>query len=190
MFENYLMLKIIEEKYKELKLDKKDINNIFWKIVEFEGNAIGLIGEKFIRELFNYYGIKILINNNKTIHNEYDVIVDTGKKLYLEIKTARQGRKNPTFQFNGINPNYNYDYLICIGITQSEILYKIISKHNDFVYIHDKTNRGHWVKIDDENQKKLVSMNPNNNVNYKLTLNITSMKSISNFKDEIVNLIK
>lgn len=29
MFENYLMLKIIEEKYKELKLDKKDINNIF-----------------------------------------------------------------------------------------------------------------------------------------------------------------
>ncbi|WAM01223.1 hypothetical protein NWE60_00930 [Mycoplasmopsis felis] len=134
MFENDLMLKIIEEKYKELKLDKKDINNIFWKIVEFEGNAIGLIGEKFIRELFNYYGIKILSNKNKTIHNEYDVIVDTGKKLYLEIKTARQGRKNPTFQFNGINPNYNYDYLICIGITQSEILYKIISKHNDFVH--------------------------------------------------------
>jgi len=36
-----LMQRIIDKKYRELNYDKKDKNNFFWKIKEFEGNAIG-----------------------------------------------------------------------------------------------------------------------------------------------------
>lgn len=53
-----LMQEIIDKKYKDLKLDQKNKNNIFWKIKEFEGNAIGQIGEEFIKKIFKKMNIK------------------------------------------------------------------------------------------------------------------------------------
>ncbi|TDV23543.1 hypothetical protein BCF59_0534 [Mycoplasmopsis mustelae] len=183
-----ILLDIIEEKYKFLGLDKKNTNNIFWKIIEFEGNAIGNIGEKFVKEILKRLKIEFVENtDNKSIHNEYDIHIQKPKEILLEIKSARLGKKNLTFQFNGINPDYNYDYLICIGISETQAFYKIISKR-DFIYIHQKENRGHWIKIDGKN-KKLVEMNPDNKVNYKLTLHKSSMNDISNFAEELTKYI-
>ncbi|WP_435129146.1 hypothetical protein ACR82Z_04080 [Mycoplasma sp. 6243] len=105
----------------------------------------------------------------------------------LEIKSARLGSKNQTFQFSVLNPNYNYDYLICIGFSLTNAYYRIIPK-TSFKYIHQKEQRDHWINIDGK-LKKLVEMNPDNKVNYKLTLSISKMKDISNFSNELVSIL-
>ncbi len=92
----------------------------------------------------------------------------------IEVKTARKGRTNNTFQFNGINPKYNYDYLLCIGICEEQVLYRIFHK-TAIKYIHSE--RKYYMQ-EDNFKKQLVQMNPENMVNYKLTLNIRDMLSI------------
>lgn len=100
-----LLLRIIEEKHQELQQYKQF--GIFDKIKDFEGNAIGQIGEKFIKELFKESGISLDNIDKEIIHDEFDIL-SNGKKI--EIKTARKGLKNNTFQFSGINPKYNYEH--------------------------------------------------------------------------------
>ncbi len=177
-----IMLKVIEEKYNELeKYNKK--NDLFWQLEEFEGNAVGQIGEEFIKRIFKNTNIPFN-STKKIIRDEYDMI-SSGKKI--EIKTARKGRKNNTFQFNGINPRYNYNYLIFVGITKNEVLYKIINK-DKIKYVHKE--RKHFVNLKN-NKKQLVKMNPNNEVNFKLTLNIKDMiNAEDNLENELANIFK
>ncbi|GAA9838635.1 hypothetical protein VN0558_12690 [Helicobacter pylori] len=99
-------LKIIEKKHEELNLGQ-GYNAIFSKIRDFEANAIGQIGEEFLKSVLN--AIDGVINDG-IIHDEYDIMTKSG--VFFEVKTARKGRTNNTFQFNGINPRYNYDFLI------------------------------------------------------------------------------
>lgn len=123
-------------------------------------------------------------NDNKNvdygiIHNEYDILTKSGKDI--EVKTARKRRKNNTFQFNGINPNYNYDFMICLGVCQEKLMYRILSKTN-FQYIHKERN--HYLIVEDL-KKQLVRMNPDNQVNFKLTLKLNEMSDISNIIDDL-----
>ncbi|WP_051676020.1 hypothetical protein [Ureaplasma canigenitalium] len=106
----------------------------------------------------------------------------------FEIKTARLGKKHNNFQFNGINPNYNYDYLICVGITKTDVYYRIVSKKIDFQYIHEKKKRGYWVNIMNS-LKKIVEMNPDNKVNHKLTLPLKLMNNFVDFETEIKKIL-
>ncbi|TAG86933.1 MAG: restriction endonuclease, partial [Bacteroidetes bacterium] len=115
-------LEIIEKKHQELNLGK-NYNEIFSKIRDFEGNAIGQIGEEYIKLIISQI---TEIEDDGIIHSEYDVLTKTG--LYFEVKTARKGRTNNTFQFNGINPKYNYDYMICLGVCEDKLLYRIFLK--------------------------------------------------------------
>ena len=94
-----LLLKIIEEKHKELQAFKQ--SGIFDKIKDFEGNAIGQIGEKFIKELFKKISIPI-DNNKEIIHDEFDLLSNDKK---IEIKTARKGLK--TIPFNLMESRQN-----------------------------------------------------------------------------------
>ena len=160
---------IIERKHSELNLGK-DYNAKFSKIRDFEANAIGQIGEEFAKEI-----IKELteIIDDGIVHNEYDIKTSNG--LLFEIKTARKGRSNDTFQFNGINPNYNYDYLLCVGICEDAIYYRFFSKKN-VSYIHKERK---FYITQDNLKKQLVQMNPQNQVNYKLTLNLKDLFEIS-----------
>lgn len=145
-------VEIIERKHNELNLGK-DYNQKFSKIRDFEANAIGQIGEEYIKAIISE--VTDIIDDG-VIHNEYDVLTKNGK--YFEVKTARKGRSNNTFQFNGINPNYNYDFLICLGISENSILYRMFSK-NEIIYKHK--DRNHYI-IQGEFSKQLVKMNPNN----------------------------
>lgn len=154
-----ILLKIIESKYNELNKYKQ--SGIFDKIQYFEGNAIGQIGEKFIKEIFIYNNIPFDNVEKETIHDEFDLL-SNGKKI--EIKTARKGLKNNTFQFNGINPKYNYDYIILLGITYDDVYYHIVDKKQDYIYNHSL--RKEFIKINNKD-KQLVQMNPGNSVNYK-----------------------
>lgn len=182
-----LMQKIINEKYNELKLNKIDESQPFWKSSFFEGNAIGQIGHNFLIKVLDK--LQIPHNNQKDgNHDEYDLVSNNKK---IEIKTARKGQKN-TCQFNGLNPDYNYDFVFCLGIANDSVRYKIIKKtKGNFFYDHSK--RGHFVKYmvnDVEKIKKLVDMNPNNKVNKKLTLNWNEMQTFENFIDEIKNYLE
>lgn len=147
----------------------------------FEGNAIGQIGEKFVKSIFDIYQISYTTDTKEIIHDEYDIL-SNGKKI--EVKTARKGLKNDSFQFNGINPNYNYSFIILIGITSSNVLYHIVPKP---YYVHK--DRKHIIDISINNQKSLVAMNPGGNVNYKLTLNLKDLKPIDDIANELKSLL-
>jgi hypothetical protein len=166
---------IIERKHKELNLGK-DYLAKFSKIRDFEANAIGQIGEEFAKTIIQ--NITEIVDDG-IIHNEYDIKTCNG--IYIEIKTARKGRNNDTFQFNGINPNYNYDYLLCIGICEDSIHFRIFSKA-DVSYLHKERK---FYITQDNFRKQLVQMNPQNQVNYKLTLNLKELFDISNIYEKL-----
>ncbi|GAA9168110.1 hypothetical protein HpHA187_13470 [Helicobacter pylori] len=63
-------LKMIEKKHEELNLGQ-DYNAIFSKIRDFEANAIGQIGEEFLKSVLN--AIDGVINDG-IIHDEYDIM--------------------------------------------------------------------------------------------------------------------
>jgi len=173
------LLDIIERKHEELNLGR-DYNAKFSKIRDFEGNAIGQIGEEFAKHII---GELTGIIDDGIIHNEYDI--KTANGILFEVKTARKGRETNTFQFNGINPNYNYNYLLCIGICEDSIHFRIFEK-KEITYIHK--DRKFYIKQDDFS-KQLVQMNPQNQVNYKLTLNLKELFDICFLTEKLSLLI-
>jgi len=128
--------------------------------------------------------------NEKNIHDEYDILYKNNK---IEIKTAKIGVKAKTFQFNGINPKYNYDLLIFLGIEPNAIKYRIVKKEQIY-YDHNSKVRGDKIKYElngKEKIKRLVSMNPGNDVNKKITLSTQELyDDIDNIFLNIEKLIK
>lgn len=121
-------LKIIEKTWR-IEFRTR-LQRYFSKIRDFEANAIGQIGEEFLKSVLN--AIDGVINDG-IIHDEYDIMTKSG--VSFEVKTARKGRTNNTFQFNGINPRYNYDFLICLGVCEDKLLYRIFKK-DEINYIY------------------------------------------------------
>lgn len=172
---NEILKNIIEDKYNEIR-SSKDNEGIFSKIDYFEGNAIGQIGEEFVKAIFIKENIA-MDNKQKVIHDEYDIL---SNGIKIEIKTARKGLKNNSFQFNGINPAYNNDYIIVIGLTHQNAYYLIIK--DKISYNHKK--RRYFLKVNGKD-RQLVAMNPGNSVNYKLTLQLSDLKPINTFVEEL-----
>lgn len=177
---NKILLEIIEKKFNELQKFQKE--GIFEKIRTFEGNAIGQIGEIFVKEIFKNLNIKMK-DFGEIIHDEFDICLDDGTKI--EIKTARKGLKKDTFQFNGINPNYNAKFIICIGICLDSAYFKIVNGEK----IYDHKSRSFSLNLGDK-IKKIIPMNPGNQANYKLTLNLNELEPIENFADKIAEICK
>lgn len=171
---------IIDKKHNELNLGR-DNKQIFAKIIDFEANAIGQIGETFIKQIT---ATLTNIKEEGTIHNEYDIITEKGVKI--EIKTARKGSKNNSFQFNGINPKYNYNFIICLGICPDKLMYRIFLK-KDIIYQHKE--RKNYI-IQGDFKRQLVAMNPGNQVNYKLAVQLKDLLDVSNIVDEMKILIE
>ena len=172
---NEILKDLIEEKYNELAKFKE--NGIFEKINEFEGNAVGQIGEKFVKIVFEKLGIKMQ-EFGEVIHDEFDICLMDGTKI--EIKTARKGLKNDSFQFNGINPNYNCKYIICVGLSAKAAFFKIVSGEK----IYNHKTRKFYLNVDGK-PKQIVAMNPQNQANYKLTLTLKELEKIENFESKL-----
>jgi CRISPR/Cas system-associated exonuclease Cas4 (RecB family) len=173
---NNILQSIIKKKYEELEKNKINKNNLYWMIDFFEANAVGQIGETFIRNLIENLGYKI--DNKENTHDEYDVKI---KDIKIEIKTARKGKNNNTFQFNGFNPKYNYSFIICIGIAPNAAYYKIIK--SKIIYVHK--DRRYKISLDGKTYKSLVAMNPQNQTNYKLTLTDKDLLPLDNLIEEL-----
>ena len=86
-------------------------------------------------------------------------------------------------QFNGINPNYNCKYIICLGLTANAAYFKIVSGNK----IYNHKERKFYLKVDNK-EKQLVAMNPGNTANYKLTLQINNLEPIENIETQIKEL--
>lgn len=110
----------------------------------------------------------------EVIHDEFDICLEDGTKI--EIKTARLGLKSNTFQFNGINPNYNCDFIICIGLSAQAAFFKIIGGEK----IYNHKTRKFYLNVDNK-QRQIVAMNPHNQANFKLTLNLKDLEKIEKF---------
>ncbi|NQX84219.1 MAG: restriction endonuclease [Mycoplasmataceae bacterium] len=178
----------IEKTWENFNLNNINKDSKFWKINFLEANAVGQIGESFFKELFSINNIKIK-DTKEIIHDEYDILIEKSN-LKIDIKTARKGKTNNTFQFNGIDPNYNYDYIICFGITDDEFYIKIIDKKNEIKYDHSKRSYYYYGENSSyEKPIKLVNMNPNNMNNKKLTLSTKKMDDFSKF-NIFVNFLK
>ncbi|CRF48081.1 restriction endonuclease [Helicobacter heilmannii] len=134
-----------------------------------------------MEEVFKALGLPLNFNK-EVIHDEYDLL-SQGRKI--EIKTARKGLRNNTFQFNGINPKYNYDYIILLGISANDLLYYIIDKKQDHSYKHKECKD--TIRINGK-EKQLVAMNPGNLANYKLTLSLKDLKPIMGFAEELTKI--
>lgn len=129
---NRILVDIIDTKYRELELDKIN-NGLFSKVRFFEANAIGQVGEQFVKQIFKLCKVPIASKIDQTIHDEYDILLKSGAKV--EVKTARLGKSN-TYQFNGLNPLYNYNYIVLIGISTMSVKYLIIE--GKVLYNHKK----------------------------------------------------
>lgn len=185
----------MEYLYNELKesIDKKydevqsliDTSKKFYKIYQLEGNAVGQIGEEFIKKIVSGI-VPVETHIDETIHDEYDVKTKSG--ITIEVKTARYGR-NGSFQFNGINPSYNVDYIICLGICEDDAVYRIIKKRDEVSYNHEKNRRG-WYVTNPDFTKKLVQMNPGNDVNLKLTLSLNQLYEIDSLVETLKRILK
>ena len=121
--------KIVEDKYYQLNLDKPNEDK-FSKIKFFEANAVGAIGEEFIKTVMSRFGS---VKNDGTIHDEYDI----------------QMENNDDRGYRMIQKNFNKEI-----------------------------------------NKKLVSMNPGNQVNLKLTLNVNDMYDICYLDEEIKKIME
>ena len=107
--------------------------------------------------------------------------------MLIEIKTARKGKIKDTFQFNGINPKYNHNFIVFVGILEDNLLYRILSK-SKIKYEHkNKKGRKKYVYIVNLGtiEKQLVEMNPGNQTNYKLTLNKKELEDINNIENDL-----
>lgn len=85
---NEILSQIIEEKYRQLQ-QVQTKEGIFAKINSFEGNAVGQIGEAFVKTIFEKLQIPI-DDKRQTIHDEFDIL-SNGRKI--EIKNRSKGLK-------------------------------------------------------------------------------------------------
>ncbi|GAA7683047.1 hypothetical protein BON254_04860 [Helicobacter pylori] len=76
--------------------------------------------------------------------------------------------------------------MICLGVCEDQLLYRIFKK-DKIHYIHKE--RKYFMK-QSEFKKQLVPMNPDNQVNYKLTLNLKELEEITNLIKELERILE
>ena len=161
------------------------------------GTDIGDVGEKFIRDLFVEYGYIA----SQSGHDEYDILLKSKNEneIKIEIKTAKEGRQNETYQFDGVDPRHNAKFTILLGIANDNLYFNYF-KDTDKRWDHSIRS---WFVDNIEKttgSKKLVRMSPNNEFSLKLTLSRSSLflmndsnieEFLRNIADEVaINPIK
>lgn len=122
----------------------------------------GEIGEAFVRRYVEGAGIETS-NGDRT--SETDIRI-AGHRF--EIKTASLGA-NGTFQFNHVRLDRRYEYLLCLGICPSEIVFNMWRKG----------------EVAEEQAGRLVRMAEGQAVTYKITKKLDEMRAISGLPKSI-----
>lgn len=132
------------------------------KFRQVENTNRGEIGEEFLRRFLKQHGIKAGNGSRVT---------PTDLRIYgtaFEVKTASEDRGG-NFQFNHIRLDRKYDYLLCLGISPSDIFFNV------------------WTKgaVAENKAGTLVRMAEGQNVTFKLTKRKAAMKPIEELPDWI-----
>ena len=122
----------------------------------------GAIGEEFIRRFLALNDIEVG-NGGRTSRTDLRVAA-----VRFEVKTASLGA-NGTFQFNHVRMDRDYDYLLCLGICPSEVVFEM------------------WRKgaVAENRAGTLVRMAEGQAVTYKLTKRLDDMEGIAQLPDRI-----
>ncbi|MCK4905280.1 hypothetical protein KAS42_03445 [bacterium] len=101
-----------------------------------------------------------------------DKDITIGNKNF-EVKLASEDTAG-SFQFNHIRLDYRYDFIICLGVTPSKLLFQTYSKAD----------------IATNKVGTLVSMGRGQNSSFKLTKKKCDLLDIHNLKDVLSELLK
>lgn len=160
-------------------LEKKlSIHEQIWKGRPFEKikyiatTEKGDLGEDFLERILCHLGYPE-VHTKKGRRGQYDVSIKRGKKsMFFEVKVASQDT-NGNFQFNGIRYDTNYSHLFCLGITPSDLAYRIVQK--------GQIGSGNY---------KMVTMAKGSNATFKLTRTLEQLKSFDAFDTDIKNFLE
>ncbi len=158
-----LLIKIAKEKH----IDPKWAGKPLYLIKILANTSKGDLVEDFVTDYSN--ALKFTAVKNPTRQGDYDVKINSQK---FEVKMATEDISG-NFQFNHIRLDYRYDWLLCIGVSPSKILFQVYSK-GDLA-----TNKA----------GTLVSMGRGQNSSFKLTKPKSALRPISKFKRKIQSLV-
>lgn len=159
-----LLLKIAKEKTKLGKWDNQPL-----QLIKIMANSTkGDLGEIFIIEYSKLLGFNVADKISRL--GDYDAKINGAT---FEVKMATEDISG-SFQFNHIRYDYKYDWLLCLGISPTEILFDIFSKAD----------------VATGKAGSLVTMGRGQNSSFKLTKRKTSLQPIDGFKTKIENLGK
>ena len=154
-----LLLKIAKERTKLGKWTDQPL-----ELIKVMANSTkGDLGEAFISEYSKALGFKVAKRQNRL--GDYDAKING---MTFEIKMATED-VGGNFQFNHIRYDYDYDWIVCLGISPTDIFFDVWSK-GDLV----TKKAGH-----------LVSMGRGQNSSFMLTKPKDDLRPIAEFKEKI-----
>jgi len=156
---NSIMLAIAKKHF----ISSKWANSTFESIKHLGNTSKGEIGESFISEYSQKLGFVVDEGDNRL--GPYDLLINDNK---VEVKTATEDISG-SFQFNHLRLDYDYKFVICLGISPNELLFGI------------------WSKADLATGAagNLVSMGAGQNSSFKLTKRKDKLKPIVDLKSEL-----
>ena len=156
---NELLLSIA----KKHKVASKWIGSKFGHIKYLANTSKGAIGESFILKYCEELEFTVSDEGNRL--GSHDILIN-GKKV--EVKTATEDITG-SFQFNHLRLDYEYAYVICLGISPNKILFGIWSKADLATGIAGN----------------LVSMGARQNSSFKLTKRCNVLFPIDQLKQKL-----
>ncbi len=158
---------ILREVLAEQSTKDRWANQPFERIRRVQTAKRGEIGQRLVVRLCAALGLKTEIGAKQS---PWDIRIE-GRTF--EVKTATEG-SNSTFQFNHVRYHRSYQVLLCVGITPNGILFDA------------------WTKADVVTGKAghLVTMEKGANASYKLTKRTAQMRSIDQFQNHVLSLVK
>jgi hypothetical protein len=159
-----ILLRIARDKTKAGKWSGQPL-----ELIKIMANTTkGDLGEQFIMEYSTALGFKVAPKPSRL--GAFDKTING---MTFEIKMATEDVSG-NFQFNHIRYDYKYDWLLCLGIAPSSILFDIWSKGD----------------VATDKAGSLVSMGGGQNSSFKLTKPKKSLRPIVEFEAKMRSLKK
>ena len=145
----------------------------FKQIKRISNSVVGSVGQDFVEKLCEQLEFECKFPENRegrrTRVSPWDIMIE-GRTF--ELKTATLG-VNGAFQFNHVRYHRQYEALLCIGISPTDIYF------------------GSWTKgeVVTGQAGTLATMEKGANASFKLTKRIEQLHPIADFVDELLNTL-
>lgn len=161
-------LKLFNEVAISKFIDKKWTGQVNEAFKHLANTSKGDAAEEFIK----VYALALGFEAEKNLRRlgDWDVKINDKK---FEVKCATEDIAG-SFQFNHIRYDYHYDFLLCLGVTPVNLLFRIWSKGD----------------VATDKAGTMVSMGRGQNSSFKLTKKKSDLFDIGQFQDKLDPLIR